>query len=49
MAANVASVAELIGDKEKDKTFLFDAPMLLSGLFVTVVNLVVERFREAKV
>lgn len=38
----------LPGIKEKDKAFLCDAPILLSGLFGNAVNAVVDRYQEAK-
>ena len=38
----------LSGIKEKDKSFLLDAPLSPSGLFGDAVNTVVDRFQEAR-
>ncbi len=34
--------------KEKDKVFLMDAPLALSGLFGDAVNSIVDRYHEAR-
>lgn len=38
----------LTGIKDRDRTFLLDAPISPYGLFGDAVNTVVSRFREAK-
>lgn len=38
----------LSGIKDRDRTFLIDAPLSSSGLFGNSINSVVERFQEAK-
>ncbi len=52
MAAMVATERHLwlnlSGIKEKDRAFLLDAPISPSGLFGDAVNMVVDRFQEAK-
>lgn len=52
MAAMVVSERHLwlnlSGIREKDRAFLLDAPILPSGLFGDSVNIVVDRFQEAK-
>ncbi|KAI2645054.1 hypothetical protein H4Q32_026838 [Labeo rohita] len=39
---------DCFSNKEKDKTFLLDAPISKDGLFGDVVTTVVEKFRAAK-
>ncbi len=52
MAAMVATERHLwlnlSGIKEKDRAFLLDAPISPSGLFGDTVNMVADRFQEAK-